>query len=180
MIKKIEDFDQKSLMASKELREVMNKTENDLVRGISNLLVLSIISQHGEEGIYGYKIIKEIKEQMKNINLELEEGALYPLLRKLKEFTLLRSEQKTYQGRNRTYYILTTNGQKIYNRMAGLFTKITEALSPMMDVAIEIRHDKYYYCPLCANKIDIKADERFCSVCGHNVYEDLKNRREKQ
>ena len=107
MIKKIESFDQKSLMASKELREIMGKLENDLVRGYSNLIVLSIISQKGEIGIYGYKIIKEIKEQMKGVNLELEEGFLYPLLRKLKEYGLLTTEQKTKSGRNRTYYIIT-------------------------------------------------------------------------
>ncbi len=178
MINFDQEFDQKSLMASKELREIMSKLQDDLVRGYNDLIVLSAINQAGDKGIYGYEIIQTIKKQMKDIKLELKEGSLYPLLRKLKESGILTTEQRTIKGRNRTYYIITKNGQKIYNRMAGLFTKITEALSPIMDVSIEIRSDKYYYCPLCANKIDLEADERFCSVCGHNVYEDLKSRRE--
>jgi len=176
VIKRIKDLDPRGLMASKKLRAYMEKAESELIRGLSKILVLSIIKQSGEKGQYGYKIIKEIEKQTKN-TLVLEEGALYPLLRQLKTNDLLTSKQETVQGRNRTYYAITPKGIQFYNRMAGFFTKITESLSPILDVDFIIKHEKYYYCPMCANKIDIAEDEKFCSMCGHNIYDDIKNRR---
>ena len=76
------------------------------------------------------------------------------------------------------YYIITKEGEQIFNHMAGVFTKMTEAVMPLFDVVVSLSYDKFYYCPMCANKIDIEANERFCSVCGYNVYEELKSRRE--
>jgi len=176
VIKRIKDLDPRGLMASKKLRAYMEKVESELIRGLNKILVLSIIKQKGEKGEYGYKIIKEIEIQT-NDALVLEEGALYPLLRQLKTHELLTTKQETVQGRNRTYYSITPKGIQFYNRIAGFFTKITESLSPILDVEFIIKHEKYYYCPMCANKIELGEDSKFCVMCGHNVYEDMKSRR---
>ncbi len=178
MIKRIKDqrdSDSEHLLASKENRKTMEKFESDLVRGMSRLIVLSIISKFGTEGLYGYKIIKELEIQTKEIFI-LEEGHLYPLLRKLKEKGLLKSEQKTVQGRNRTYYSITKQGVKFYNRMVGFFSKLTESLGPLFDVKVNLLPEKYFFCPDCANKIDLTNIEyNFCDVCGYNIKE-LKER----
>jgi len=181
MIKRIKDLNPSGLMASKEIKNHMEKTESNLIRGMSDILVLSIIKQAGENGEYGYQIIKDIEKQT-NDTLVLEEGALYPLLRKLLRLNLLKTKQKTVHGRNRTYYSITQTGIQFYNRMAGFFIKITESLSSMLEVDINVNYDKYYYCPMCANKIDLAkiSDSKFYVMCGHNVYEDLTTRRLKK
>ena len=180
-IKRIKDLDDRGLMASKKLRAYMEKAESELIRGLNKILVLSIINQARNKGEYGYNIIKEIERQTNNA-LVLEEGALYPLLRQLKDNELLETKQETIQGRNRTYYIITPKGVQFYNRMAGFFTKITESLSPILDVDITLKHDKYFYCPMCANKIELEdskllEENKYCVMCGHNLFEDFKNRR---
>ena len=173
MIKRIKD---QGLLASKEFRETMEKFESDLVRGMSKLIVLSIIKKFGDEGLYGYKIIKELEIQTKKIFI-LEEGNLYPLLRKLKEIGLLTTQQKTVQGRNRTYYSITELGKQIYNRNLGFFSKLTEALAPMFDVNVNLYTEKYFYCPECANKIDhTDLSRQFCEVCGYKIKNELKER----
>lgn len=179
MIKRIKDQNPKGLIASIENRKIMEKFESDLVRGMSKLIVLSIIKKFGEEGLYGYKIIKELEIQTKEIFI-LEEGHLYPLLRKLKEDGLLKSEQKTVQGRNRTYYTIThPQGEQFYNRMVGFFSKLTEALGPLFDVDVNLYPEKYLFCPECANKMDLtNLEYKFCDVCGYNI-EEIKERGKK-
>ena len=177
MIKRIRELNPAALIASKKFREYAEKFESEIVRGIGKLVVLSVIRQFNDKGAYGYKILKEIEEQTKD-TLVIDEGTLYPLLRNLKRDGLLTSEEKVISGRRRNYYIITKEGEQIFNHMAGVFSKMTEAVLPLFDVIVSLSHDKFYYCPMCANKIDIDADERFCSVCGYNIYEELKSRRE--
>jgi len=151
----------------------MEKFESDLVRGMSKLIVLSIIKKFGVEGLYGYKIIKELEILTKEIFI-LEEGNLYPLLRNLKGKGLLTTELKTVQGRNRTYYSITLKGEQFYNRLAGFYSKLTEAIAPLFDVKVDLKKDKYFYCPMCANKIDLSNTElKFCTICGFNIEQEL-------
>ncbi|TFF93581.1 MAG: PadR family transcriptional regulator [Promethearchaeota archaeon] len=179
MIKRIREVKSNALIASEEFREYVEKFESELVRGISQLTVLSIILQFGKEGAYGYKILKELEEQTNN-TLVIDEGTLYPILRNLKRDGLLRSQRKKVEGRKRNYYSITENGKQIFNYLAGFLTKLTEAVLPLFDVDVSLQTEKYYYCPLCANKIDISSDKKYCYVCGYNVYDDLKNRRMKK
>jgi DNA-binding PadR family transcriptional regulator len=176
-IKDQEDQVSEYLLASKESRKTLEKFESDLVRGMSKLIVLSIIKKFGTEGLYGYKIIKEL-EILTNKIFILEEGHLYPLLRKLKKDGLLKTMQKTVQGRNRTYYSITNpQGEQFYNRMVGFFSKLTEALGPLFDVNVDIYPEKYFFCPECANKIDLtNLEYKFCVVCGYNIENELKER----
>ena len=178
MIKRIRELNPEALIASKKFRDYAEKFESEIVRGIGKLVVLSVIRQFKDTGAYGYKILKVLQEETHD-TLVIDEGTLYPLLRNLKRDKLLRSEEKIVKGRRRNYYIITKEGEQIFNHMAGVYTKMTEAIMPLFDVVVNLSHDKFYYCPMCANKIDIEENERFCSVCGYNVYEELKNRREK-
>ena len=163
-----------ALIASKEFREFVEKFESEINRGISTLCVLSIVRQSGSEGIYGYKILKELEEQTNDM-LVIEEGTLYPLLKKLERDNLIKSEQKKYSGRPRKYYFITDNGEKIYNHITGYYTKLSEAISPLIDISVELK-ENYIYCPNCANKIDIsKEDFNFCEICGLNI-QDLKKK----
>ena len=65
-------------------------------------VVLSVVSL---EGTYGYKITQDVREIM-----EVSESTLYPVLRRLQKDNYLETYDMEFQGRNRRYYKITTNG----------------------------------------------------------------------
>ena len=56
--------------------------------------------------MYGYQMTQRAKELTKG-ELEMTEGALYPLLHKLEDDGLITSEIQNINGRDRKYYLLT-------------------------------------------------------------------------
>lgn len=172
MLKKIKTFRPDSLIANDLFRTYVEGFESELLRGISTVAILQIIKRYPEEGIHGYALLQVIEEETKNL-LIIEEGTIYPLLRNMEKAGVLRSEKKV-NGRTRKHYILTEDGDKLLNHMAGFFSKLLEAMSPLMEYKIELPEDKYMYCPNCANKIKLDGMTKFCEVCGLYV-EDLKD-----
>lgn len=61
--------------------------------------------------MYGYQITQKTKELTEG-DLEITEGALYPLLHKLEADGLITSEIQKINGRDRKYYLLTEKGKK--------------------------------------------------------------------
>ncbi len=175
MIKRIRELDSKALIASQEFRDYVEKQETEINRGISSLCILSIIIQAGEEGSHGYKILKDLTDQT-NEMLVIEEGTLYPILRKLEVDNIIKSERED-SGRKRKFYRVTDYGKKIFNHLAGFYSKLTEAIAPLFDVSVNLKSEKYLFCPMCANKIELSNLEvRFCDVCGNNIEKELKER----
>lgn len=165
MIKRVKGFDP-------EFLDYASKFESEINRGISTLCILSIINQYGDNGVHGYQISKDLQDQTKEI-LIIEEGTLYPILRKLEEDGIIKSEREK-DGRKRKFYYITENGIKAYNYLSGFFSKLTEAIAPLFDVKVDLKLEKYFYCPMCANKIDLSSIEvNFCDVCGHNISKEL-------
>lgn len=66
--------------------------------------VLSILSQSDS---YGYVLTQNLKEI-----IDVSESTLYPVLRRLQKEDCLTTYDKPFQGRNRRYYSITTNGLK--------------------------------------------------------------------
>jgi DNA-binding PadR family transcriptional regulator len=173
MLKKIKTFRPEALIAGDHFRTYVESFESELLRGISTVVILEIIKRYPEDGIYGYQLLKTIEEETQNL-LIVEEGTVYPLLRKMEKDGVLQSEKKEKDGRQRKYYILTDEGKKLLNHMAGFFSKLLEAMSPMMEFEVKLPEDKFMFCPNCANKIKLDDLTKFCEVCGLYV-EDLKN-----
>jgi DNA-binding PadR family transcriptional regulator len=172
LIKRVRELDSNALIASKEFREFVEKQETEINRGISSLCVLSILIQAGDKGSHGYQILKDLTEQT-NQMLVIEEGTLYPLLRKLEDENIIESKREE-TGRRRKYYNLTEYGRKVFNHLAGFYSKLTEAIAPLFDVKVNLKSEKYLFCPMCANKIELTSLElRFCDVCGHNIEKEL-------
>lgn len=69
-------------------------------------IVLSIVSQAGDEGTYGYKITQDIRQVM-----EVSESTLYPVLRRLLKDNFLTTYDQSCAGRNRRYYRITGSGR---------------------------------------------------------------------
>ncbi len=61
--------------------------------------------------MYGYQITQMVKEITKG-ELQITEGALYPLLHKLEEQGILETELENVGNRVRKYYTLTKAGKK--------------------------------------------------------------------
>ena len=103
MLKKIKSFHPQALIGDDHFRTYVESFESELLRGISTVAVLQIIKRYPNEGIYGYQLLKELEEETNNV-LIIEEGTLYPLLRKMEKDGLLVSTKKQLSGRSRNYY----------------------------------------------------------------------------
>lgn len=175
MIKRVKELDPNALIASQFFREYVEKQESEINRGISTLCILSIIGDKGNEGVHGYELLNELRKKTEDM-LVIEEGTLYPILRKLEKDGLIKPERES-EGRRRKFYFITKNGQKIFNYLSGFYSKLTEAIAPLFDVKVDLKSEKYLFCPMCANKIELSnIDLRFCDVCGHNIEKELKER----
>ena len=168
MFRNIKTYREGALIEDEQIKSYVESFESELLRGISTLSALSIIQRHPEEGIYGYQLLKEL-EQETGRTLIIEEGTLYPILRKLERDELVVSERKDSGGRPRKYYKLTNKGTELYQHMVGFFSKLLEAITPLMDIEIKLPEKKFIYCPNCTNKIPQEAEVRFCNICGLNI-----------
>ena len=82
----------------------------ELRRGV---IVLAVLSQLHEEQ-YGYSLMKCLEEQ----HMQIDQGTLYPLLRRLEEQSLLESDWRVEESRPRRYYRLSSFGEKVLEEMA--------------------------------------------------------------
>jgi DNA-binding PadR family transcriptional regulator len=172
IIKRVKELGSNALIASREFRDYVEKQETEINRGISSLCILSIIMQSDQKELHGYKILKDLTK-MTNEMLVIEEGTLYPLLRKLEHDKIINSRREE-SGRKRKFYSMTEYGKQVFNHLAGFYSKLTEAIGPLFDVKVDLKQDKYFYCPMCANKIDLSNKElKFCTICGFNIEREL-------
>ena len=84
------------------------KIDKELLKGSTDLLVLSVLEN---EAMYGYQMIKELKMKSQNV-FEFQEGTLYPILHKLEEKKYIASSWNDESGKKRKYYKITTDGKK--------------------------------------------------------------------
>ncbi|HPV55837.1 MAG TPA: PadR family transcriptional regulator [Tenuifilaceae bacterium] len=82
--------------------------QNNLIKGTLNPIVLKLLSEN--KRMYGYEITQKVKE-LTNGKIELTFGALYPILHKLEQEGVVRTESEVINNRNRIYYSLTETGK---------------------------------------------------------------------
>ena len=171
----MKNYNPKALINSEKFREYLESFESEIVRGISKLIILSVIKQWGGEGIYGYKLAREVKKETENM-LIIEEGTLYPILRKLKRDGLVETKKKEYNGRLRSYNIITQTGINVHNRLMGFFSKFIDSISGIIDMDVNFKPDTYLFCPNCSNRIEQKiTPKKPCKICGLGPEEFQKN-----
>src|SRR5579883_1821083 len=73
-------------------------------------LVVAVLAALRSER-YGYTLRKELADR----GLEMDEGTLYPLLRRLEAQGLLTSEWREHEKRNKRFYRLSPEGERILN-----------------------------------------------------------------
>jgi len=102
-------------------------TENvvlELRRGVIVLAVLSLL----REEQYGYSVMKLLSDQ----GLEVDQGTLYPLLRRLESQGLLVSKWRVEEARPRRYYVISAEGKDILPRLKDEWNRIVETLGKFM------------------------------------------------
>lgn len=104
--------------------DVYEKTLNELRRG---MIVLAVLSQLDEEQ-YGYSLLKRLSDK----GLELDQGTLYPLLRRLESQGLLSSNWNTEGSRPRRYYVISPKGQELLPRLTEEWNGIVSMMDGML------------------------------------------------
>ena len=91
--------------------ERLDKIRLELRRGVLVLAVLALLKQPR----YGYSLRKQLTDS----GIDMDEGTLYPLVRRLAEQGLLDSEWQQAQGRDRRYYTLSEDGRELLAQLTG-------------------------------------------------------------
>jgi DNA-binding PadR family transcriptional regulator len=90
-------------------------------------LVLAVLSRLRDEQ-YGYSLKKSLTEA----GLEIDEGTLYPLLRRLESQGLLRSRWRVEDGRPRRYYRINAQGESVLRALADDWRELAQALGRLL------------------------------------------------
>jgi DNA-binding PadR family transcriptional regulator len=104
--------------------EQINNLRLELRRGI---VVLAVLSQM-DTARYGYSLIQRLGEQ----GLDIEEGTLYPLLRRLEKQGLLESEWEVGESRPRKYYRISAAGQAILTTLIADWHETVAVMDAML------------------------------------------------
>jgi DNA-binding PadR family transcriptional regulator len=100
------------------------KLRLELRRGSLVLAVLAALKQER----YGYTLRKELADA----GLEIDEGALYPMLRRLESQGLLTSEWREEDKRNKRFYRLSDDGARLLAELADEWRAINQSLNRLI------------------------------------------------
>lgn len=87
-------------------------------------VVLAVLAQLRTEQ-YGYTLRKALAEH----GMEIDEGTLYPLLRRLESQGLLVSEWREEDKRNKRFYVLSANGKQLLKQLLAEWKNIDASLN---------------------------------------------------
>jgi PadR family transcriptional regulator PadR len=101
--------------------------ENVILELRRGVIVLAVLSQLNEEE-YGYSLLKALSDQ----GLDVDQGTLYPLLRRLEAQGLLQSVWKLEEARPRRYYVISAEGKKLLPKLKKEWTGIVSVMEKML------------------------------------------------
>lgn len=104
--------------------DAFGKLELELRRGV---VVLATLSQLRTPR-YGY----ELRQAMAEKGMPIEEGTLYPLLRRLETQGVLSSEWKIEDGPPRRYYALNADGLTLLKKLTGSWQGMNHAMDRLL------------------------------------------------
>jgi len=108
-----------------ERENPVTKLELELRRGA---LVLAVLSQL-KTMEYGYSLRQALAER----GLSIEEGTLYPLLRRLESQGLLDSEWRIENSSPRRYYRLNATGKKVLAELTAIWKNLAGTISHFLE-----------------------------------------------
>ena len=105
--------------------EHFQKLKLELRRGV---LILAVLSELREEH-YGYSLRKNLMRK----GLEIDEGTLYPLIRRLEKQGLLTSEWREETKRKKRFYQLSEVGKSTLEKLTEQWRQTESALNTILD-----------------------------------------------
>ena len=108
-----------------DLETLYDKLTQELRRGV---LVLAALSQL-KDAKYGYALISDLAGQ----GLEVDQGTLYPLLRRLESQGLLESQWNIEESRPRRYYLLSPLGRQVLARLSDDWRALDGVLARLLE-----------------------------------------------
>ena len=85
--------------------------------------MLAVLGALREER-YGYTL----RQSLEDAGLPIDEGALYPLLRRLETQGVLTSEWREEARRNKRFYRLSPDGEELLAQLLGEWNAISESI----------------------------------------------------
>ena len=107
-----------------ESSENLQNMSQELRRGLIMLAVLSQLSKKQ----YGYALLKLLSDR----GLQVDQGTLYPLLRRLETQGLLESSWNVEEARPRRYYLISSEGRKLLPRLRGEWERMVAAMERLL------------------------------------------------
>lgn len=104
---------------------ISERMHKELRRGeLSMLVLVALRAEH-----YGLSLKKKIV----SMGIDIEEGTLYPLIRRLESYGLLQSEWREHGNRRRRYYKVSDDGTKTLNELLIAWRKMADSLENFME-----------------------------------------------
>ncbi len=94
---------------------------DNILQELRRWAIIVAVLGHLKEEKYGYAILKDLAD----LGMEIDQGTLYPLLRRLETQGLLESRWKLEEARPRRYYVISAAGQSALPLLAAEMKKIS-------------------------------------------------------
>jgi PadR family transcriptional regulator, regulatory protein PadR len=111
-------------MAPNSNNDLFDNLKGELRRGS---LILAVLAELRNEK-YGYTLRKDLGDK----GMEIDEGTLYPLLRRLESQGLLTSQWREEDKRNKRFYRLSHDGELILQQLLAEWERIDSALNTIL------------------------------------------------
>jgi DNA-binding PadR family transcriptional regulator len=101
------------------------RLETELRRGVLQLVALAYL----DTPRYGYDLVRLLAKA----GFDIEEGTLYPILRRLEEQGTLSSTWDTGGSRPRKYYVLSADGRAMRDEIAAAWRRVRDATDAVLE-----------------------------------------------
>jgi len=108
--------------------ENVQSIENLLLEMRRGVIVLAVLSQCNQEQ-YGYSLMKSLADK----GLDIDQGTLYPLLRRLETQGLLSSNWRLEDARPRRYYVISKSGKEILPKLVSEWESMVQMMRHMLN-----------------------------------------------
>ncbi len=114
----------------KTVLEEFERWSKEVKRGAASLAILAVLEQ---EPAYGYEIVKRLSEKVSF--LKLEQGTVYPLLRRLADKRGLLIAEWNYDDptKPKKYYRLTPEGTKALEMMTKTWSVLSKEMTNLLE-----------------------------------------------
>ena len=105
-------------------KEQIENLSQELRRGLLPLAVLCMLDQNK----YGYALINDLEE----CGISIDQGTLYPMLRRLESQGLLQSSWNTEGNRPRRYYQISPEGREVLASLASDWRNLNQVIEKLL------------------------------------------------